>query len=583
MFTGEAVVRNNNSVNLDGKKFETISNVTPQHNVIAPMSYSSLGVVKILDNVNVHLFKLANGQRVAIIPKEGTTKVCSYVNTGSMNEPDNVRGISHFIEHNLFNGSKGYGAGEIFKNVGKMGASSNASTGFSKTDYYISSNLIEEDDLENSIKMHASMLDSPRFAENMIEKEKGPVISEINMITDDSVNLAMNKTLKNLYGIKSTSSDLIGGNAENIKNLTREKLVDYYSKNYAPQNIVTVVSGEVEPEKTMKLLSKYFTRTASPVISQYSQEFNPIQKTIREDIFSDKTNSTMIIMGLNGANNIDMKESAELMIINNLLSEGRGSRINGKLIPLNATCEISTERMGTQKNSPNAILLCAKSTDDNAEKVLKKIYSGIDDLKNNTPTQEEIDNIKKSIKISQEEISENSNIINSVVGNVMMDGDLDELNKYQKIRDNLNVDDIKSALNKYYDLNKVALTVVHPNLKDKTVVQKNHANAINFTGKTVKKDLAKLDKANKYALANGATAITYKKNSQNASFSYSIKCPHSYGEKYMTSLILSSMLKNGSSYRDEKSFYSDLEKNNISLFTKVDDDEISFNAFGADS
>ena len=67
--------------------------------------------------------------------------------------------------------------GDFFNQVNKMGASTNASTGFAETNYYISSNLLNESDLETKIKLHASMLESPLFAIEKLEKEKGIVNS----------------------------------------------------------------------------------------------------------------------------------------------------------------------------------------------------------------------------------------------------------------------------------------------------------------------------------------------------------------------------------------------------------------------
>ena len=133
-----------------------------------------MGTQELPESTTVPLYKLENGQKVAIVPKKGPTVVKTYVNVGSMNEPDRVRGISHFIEHNLFNGSEGLEAGEFFDAVNKMGANTNASTGFAATDYYIASNLLKKNDLETEIKIHASMLETPKFAENMIAKEKKP-------------------------------------------------------------------------------------------------------------------------------------------------------------------------------------------------------------------------------------------------------------------------------------------------------------------------------------------------------------------------------------------------------------------------
>ena len=173
--------------------------VTPDYNVVVPTGYTKTGVQKLRNGQEIHCYKLNNGQKVYIAPRESAmTTLNTYVNTGSMNEPDNLRGISHYIEHNLFNGSEGLEQGDFFRNVDKMGASTNASTGFAETNYYISSNLLNSSDFENKIKLHASMLETPLFATDKLEKEKGIVNSEINMITSNPENLAVNKMLKNI-------------------------------------------------------------------------------------------------------------------------------------------------------------------------------------------------------------------------------------------------------------------------------------------------------------------------------------------------------------------------------------------------
>lgn len=136
------------------------------------MTYNFVGDIKLSEDLNAKLYKLANGQKVIIVPKDGTTVVKTYVNTGSLNEPDKVRGISHYIEHNLFNGSESLGDKVFFDEVNKMGANTNASTSFSVTDYYISSNLLDDRDLENKIKLQAGMIQSPKFLLEKLDKEK---------------------------------------------------------------------------------------------------------------------------------------------------------------------------------------------------------------------------------------------------------------------------------------------------------------------------------------------------------------------------------------------------------------------------
>ena len=122
------------------KHITELANVTPDYHVKTPMAYRFVKDIKLSDNLTAKVYKLANGQNVIIAPKDGQTFVKTYVNTGSFNEPDNLRGISHYIEHNLFNGSEDLGDKVFFDEVNKIGASTNASTSFGVTDYFIITN-----------------------------------------------------------------------------------------------------------------------------------------------------------------------------------------------------------------------------------------------------------------------------------------------------------------------------------------------------------------------------------------------------------------------------------------------------------
>ena len=131
-------------------------------NSAQPVPYRQVATFKIPYNHNeAKLYQLANGQKVIIMPKKGPTTINTYVKVGSMNEADDKRGISHFIEHNLFNGSSKLQPGEFVRRVNEIGGRYNASTGFATTNYYI-----------NMLNIHSDMLLNPTFSQEMIEKER---------------------------------------------------------------------------------------------------------------------------------------------------------------------------------------------------------------------------------------------------------------------------------------------------------------------------------------------------------------------------------------------------------------------------
>lgn len=560
-----------------------IANPTPDYNVKVPLRYTSLGTEELPCSTTAHLYKLENGQKVVIIPKKGPTVVKTYVNVGSMNEPDKVRGISHFIEHNLFNGSEGLEAGEFFATVNKLGANTNASTGFAATDYYIESNLLKKNDLETEIRIHASMIETPKFAQNMIEKEKGPVTSEINMILDDPENIATNNTLKLLYNIKSTSKDIIGGTVDNINKLTRDDVIDYYKRNYYPANMVTVITGEVEPEQTMALISKYFnSKNINPKPRNY-EKLVPIEKSVRNDLISDKTNASILCMGFNGPKNNNTKDKILLDAFQFFLVGSSVARLNKSLEKIQTNALVSSDRVSTKPEDNMVVLFSTQTSDNNIENAIKTVFKEISDLEKNPPTEQELNIVKKKLKLNLTQVFESSNIINSVVGSSMLDNDLKSVTDFENVIDNLTAKDIVNFAKKYFDLNKVAITVIHPETADMQSIHKNYEREhnISFTGKSEEinhKEALDISKIRKYGATNNLSIVTNDVNKNIATFDLSLKVNNPANVKPGVSHILSIMLNRGSKFKDEKNFFTDLENQGIQTSFDASRSEIYVNS-----
>lgn len=556
---------------------------TPDYNIKTPLKYTYLGQTNLPFSTKAHLYKLGNGQRVAIIPKEGSTVVKTYVNVGSMNEPDNVRGISHFIEHNLFNGSDGLEAGQFFETVNKMGASTNASTGFAATDYYIQSNLLKKSDLETEIKIHASMIETPKFAQNMLDKEKGPVTSEINMILDDPDNIATNNTLKLLFNIKSTSKDIIGGTVDNINNLTKEDVVDYYKRNYYPANMVTVITGDVDPDTTMGLISKYFqSNNTSPKPRNY-ENLVPIQKTVRNDLISDKTNSAIVSMGFVGPKNNNTKDKILLDAFQFFLVGSSVARLNKSLEEIQTNAFISSDRISTRPDDNTVVLFSTQTSENNVENAIKKVFNEVADLEKNPPTEEELNIVKKKLKLNLAQVFESSSITNTVVGTAMLDNDLESVFEFENIIDNLSAQDIVDFAKKYFDLNKAAITIVHPDTADLNTINQNYERVhhISFKGSTGEmnyKQAIPVDRIKSYNLGNNFSLVTNDIDKNLATFDLSLLAEAPANVKPGTSELLGIMLNRGSKFKDEKNFFTDLENQGIQAGFDANERELYVNS-----
>ncbi len=520
------------------------SNVTSDYNVTTPMPYKFIEDIKLSDNLTAKYYKLANGQKVIIVPKDGETIVKTYVNTGSMNEPDNVRGISHYIEHNLFNGSESLGDKVFFDEVHKMGAYTNASTYFSTTNYFISSNLLDDKDLENQIKLHAGMLQTPKFMIDKLEKEKKIVNQEINMCLSNDENIGFSETLKNLFNIKSTSIDLVAGSTDNITALTRDDVVNYFNNNYYPANMTTVITGEVNPDETMQLISKYFTSRKAPVQNRHYEKMTPTQTPVRRDIISNKSQGgATVFVGFAGAENADYKDRTNIEALATVLTLLANSRLSVLENKYAANVYFSAERLGTRPTDRQMLLFNANVTDENVEMFLKEFYAKIADIAQNPISDDELTAVKSKLKKDYINMIECSGGINHLIGTEFLNSSQEALTKNLEIIDKMTSQDLLDAAKKYFDLNKVSITVVHPSETKLETIDENYkkASQVSFTGANKK---APINTANivEYRMPNNFSVLINENNSENAEYRFEISNKQPTPKKAAIADILSQML-----------------------------------------
>ena len=429
------------------------------------------------------------------------------------------------------------------------------------------SNLLDDKDLENQLKIHASMLESPKFAIDMLEKEKGIVNSEINMVSANPESIALNNTLKLLFNIKTTSKDIVAGTTDNITNLTRDDVVNYYNNNYHPANMVTVISGEVNPDDTMKLISKYFQSKKLPPKSRHYEELKPIEKTVRQDIISDKTKSPCIIMGFKGPENDNLKDIIHTNALNKLLF--RSSDAQKVYNKLNADVYGFQEKILAKTDAPKALLIAGEVSEENSEALLRKIYGQIHKQQTQLINDDDLNILKRDMKKSFVNMFESSIYINNLIGTSMLDNRVDAINEYEKIIDEMTPQDIQNAAKKYYDLNKAAITVLHPASAEESSLNENYNNSqnISFTGANHKKAY-NIEDVEQYKLPNNYNVVMYNsKLIPNVNAKYLIKTKTPVVPKNpATFVVLNEILSKGTLFKSEDEFNKLKEKNGVGIF-----------------
>ena len=449
------------------------------------------------------IYQLENGQKVIIIPKEGPTAINTYVKVGSFNEPERIKGISHYIEHNLFNGSHNLASGEFVKQVNNLGGEYNAGTETLSTNYYITSPLHHADDLDKFIGMHADMLQNPSFLQEMLDKEKGPVISEIHMYNDIPKARAGNTLIKNLFNIKS-DNDLIAGSEKTIRDVTKEDVMEFYNKWYTPDNMTTVIVGDVNPAETIKLVSKYFNsakKITNPADKYYLPLDNPVKSTVRADFVTSGVNTVDLQMAFIGPKNNDIKGIIATNAMGMAISGYEGAKLAKVMKEFNTDASFAVRELSPNINDPQVIALFSQFKPGDEENGLKAIYFTLHNFTQTPINQQELDIIKLKLKNNLASASENSmNLSNIIGGCITNNGNLNLYTDWIKTVDSLTVKDIQDAARQYLDLNKASIVMLHPENQQISPVNTIKVNnKLSFTGNVSN---IKMENVQEYDLSN---------------------------------------------------------------------------------
>ena len=200
---------------------------------------------------------LRNGLRVLTIPMPSfeSATVLVMAKAGSRYENKKNNGISHFLEHMAFKGTKKRpSAMDISTLVDGMGGEFNAFTGKESTGYYIKSSAAHVD---LSMDILSDMLQNSLFVASEIEKEKGVILEEINLY-EDTPSRRISDVYERLLYKDTPLGWNIDGEKSVVKSIQRQDFMDYMSSFYSAHNIGVVVAGGVNVAKTRELVEKYF-------------------------------------------------------------------------------------------------------------------------------------------------------------------------------------------------------------------------------------------------------------------------------------------------------------------------------------
>lgn len=406
----------------------------------------------------VKFMKFDNGL-TAVIKKDASVPIVSvnvWVKTGSVNETTEQAGLSHFIEHLLFKGSKNYPGNIITENVEKMGGLINAATSKEYTCFYID---IQKDGYIEAIKMLSDIVTNPLFPEEEIASERKVVIEEIQRHKDNPQSQLFEHFMTTMYKESAYKNSVIGS-ADVVGNIPRDEIIKYFKQNYLPSKMVISVVGDINVKDTIKTIKNTLGKNDNVNGNYVKPNLLESYGQGCELIIKDNIAHCYMIAGFLGPD-ISSKDIYTADVALNVLGAGKSSRLNKTLKEdKQLVYSISASYMtlaGTGVSCISAVFDKAKY-----DEIKDCLIYELDKYAQEGPSEEELKKIKINIKSDWLFGLQTFNEQAGQLGYWKMYDRVDVFENYLKNIEKVTVQDVKDFMKKYYSKEKLSKAVIFP-------------------------------------------------------------------------------------------------------------------------
>ncbi len=337
---------------------------------------------------------LKNGLRIIYIPFKHSKSVTTLVlvGTGSKYEKKEISGVSHFLEHMCFKGTKKRPSPvEVVEVLDNIGGSFNAFTSQDYTGYYAK---VASSHFDTALDWVSDIYLNSTFPKEELEKEKGVIEEEFNMYHDQPMQHISFLWDKLLYGDQPAGWNVLG-TKESIRNMNREKIVDYVNNQYTAFNTVVCVVGDVDNREVVEKVKKSFSElnTNQPL---KKKEVKERQSKPNLSFENRDIEQSHIYLGFRGYH-IDHPDRYIQTLLANILGGMMSSRLFVEIRQkMGAAYYISA---GSSSNPDTGYLAVRAGIDrKREEKIIKRILEEFEKISEEKISDKELKKAKENIK-----------------------------------------------------------------------------------------------------------------------------------------------------------------------------------------
>ncbi|MCX6750216.1 MAG: pitrilysin family protein [Candidatus Pacearchaeota archaeon] len=328
---------------------------------------------------------LKNGMTV-ILEKRNlpVVSVAFAVRNGGVNEKEEEKGISHFIEHMLYKGTPTRDAKKIADEIEKRGGELNGFTSEEITAYWCK---MPSRHLDIALEVLSDMIKNPLFDEKELQKERKVIFEEIKMSHDNPRMHSMDEIQKLLYN--GTMRINLAGNFKTMNFITREKMLSRFRQIYTPNNMILCVVGDADFNSLIKFVEKNFKNEKGKISLEKFELQN--ESKIEERTGIDQAN----IMFAYHAPLAKDEKSYSALILSSLMADGLSSRLFNEIREKrNLAYDVKGWSNINKTFAYNLIYIGAMK--ENVEKIKKLILEEFEKVANSLG-KEELNQIKEQL------------------------------------------------------------------------------------------------------------------------------------------------------------------------------------------
>ncbi|HEY3835808.1 MAG TPA: pitrilysin family protein [Bryobacteraceae bacterium] len=398
---------------------------------------------------------LPNGLRVITerMPHVRSVSVGFWIDSGSRCETNEQNGISHFIEHMLFKGTKTRSAEDIAKSVDSIGGNLDA---FTSKELVCFNTKVLDEHLPLAFDVLADLLLNPLFREEDIEKEKGVILEEIKMDADNPDYLVHEIFSSNFWKDHALGKPILG-TRDTVKRFDREMLHQFYSEVYSPQNLLITAAGNLQHHRLVSLVKERF--------SDFSRDgaAKPLSKPSTHARISLRNKKELeqvhLCLGV-PSYPVPHEDRFSCYVMNTLLGGGMSSRLFQNIRERRGLAYAVFSELNPYRDT-GCLSIYAGTSVESAGKVVELIVKEFRDLKENRIPVDEIrrakDHLKGSLMLSLESTS--SRMSNLARQEIYFKKffTLDELGESIE---NVTEEDVQRIAREFFEPKSIALTIL---------------------------------------------------------------------------------------------------------------------------